>query len=182
MHRPLDGIFVVLWMPHCARVYFQCFHCGLYLQVVFYFLTDLPKLDSTGQAARVQSDDTLPLGKQHTIVTARDNLPRVQQTHRLILWPARAWHKWLTSRSGKAGCGANTENSILALVLFYWLDLTYLSVFVSSSAVATFASLPAKLINGGIAGLIGVTCVFPIDLAKTRLQNQQNGSRLYTSM
>ncbi|CAG5957918.1 unnamed protein product [Menidia menidia] len=43
-------------------------------------------------------------------------------------------------------------------------------------------SLPAKLINGGIAGLIGVTCVFPIDLAKTRLQNQQNGSRLYNSM
>nr|XP_020835031.1 mitochondrial glutamate carrier 1 isoform X2 [Phascolarctos cinereus] len=43
-------------------------------------------------------------------------------------------------------------------------------------------SLPAKLINGGIAGLIGVTCVFPIDLAKTRLQNQQNGQRIYTSM
>ncbi|XP_067256421.1 mitochondrial glutamate carrier 1 [Chanodichthys erythropterus] len=43
-------------------------------------------------------------------------------------------------------------------------------------------SLPAKLFNGGIAGLIGVTCVFPIDLAKTRLQNQQNGSRIYTSM
>ncbi|MGH0164775.1 UNVERIFIED_CONTAM: hypothetical protein FKN15_053304, partial [Acipenser sinensis] len=43
-------------------------------------------------------------------------------------------------------------------------------------------SLPAKLINGGIAGLIGVTCVFPIDLAKTRLQNQQNGSRLYSSL
>ncbi|KAK7892101.1 hypothetical protein WMY93_024064 [Mugilogobius chulae] len=42
-------------------------------------------------------------------------------------------------------------------------------------------SLPAKLINGGIAGLIGVTCVFPIDLAKTRLQNQQNGQRLYTA-
>ncbi|KAI4903118.1 hypothetical protein NFI96_015700 [Prochilodus magdalenae] len=42
--------------------------------------------------------------------------------------------------------------------------------------------MPAKLINGGVAGLIGVTCVFPIDLAKTRLQNQQNGSRLYTSM
>uniref|UniRef100_A0A4X2KBL6 Mitochondrial glutamate carrier 1 n=1 Tax=Vombatus ursinus TaxID=29139 RepID=A0A4X2KBL6_VOMUR len=42
--------------------------------------------------------------------------------------------------------------------------------------------LPAKLINGGIAGLIGVTCVFPIDLAKTRLQNQQNGQRIYTSM
>ncbi|KAK1798592.1 hypothetical protein P4O66_006885, partial [Electrophorus voltai] len=45
-----------------------------------------------------------------------------------------------------------------------------------------YFSLPVKLINGGVAGLIGVTCVFPIDLAKTRLQNQQNGSRLYTSM
>ncbi|XP_051571461.1 mitochondrial glutamate carrier 1 [Myxocyprinus asiaticus] len=45
-----------------------------------------------------------------------------------------------------------------------------------------FLSMPAKLINGGIAGLIGVTCVFPIDLAKTRLQNQQNGSRIYSSM
>ncbi|XP_078276944.1 mitochondrial glutamate carrier 1-like isoform X1 [Rhinoraja longicauda] len=43
-------------------------------------------------------------------------------------------------------------------------------------------SLPAKLINGGIAGLIGVTCVFPIDLTKTRLQNQRNGQRTYTSM
>ncbi|XP_045564451.1 mitochondrial glutamate carrier 1 isoform X2 [Salmo salar] len=43
-------------------------------------------------------------------------------------------------------------------------------------------SLPAKLINGGIAGLIGVTCVFPIDLAKTRLQNQQNGPRLSTML
>uniref|UniRef100_UPI00358EF619 mitochondrial glutamate carrier 1-like isoform X2 n=1 Tax=Myxine glutinosa TaxID=7769 RepID=UPI00358EF619 len=43
-------------------------------------------------------------------------------------------------------------------------------------------SLPAKLINGGIAGLIGVTCVFPIDLAKTRLQNQQEGQRLYRNM
>ncbi|XP_039219759.1 mitochondrial glutamate carrier 2 [Crotalus tigris] len=42
-------------------------------------------------------------------------------------------------------------------------------------------SLPAKLINGGIAGLVGVTCVFPIDLAKTRLQNQQ-GQAVYTGM
>uniref|UniRef100_A0A670KIN4 Mitochondrial glutamate carrier 2 n=1 Tax=Podarcis muralis TaxID=64176 RepID=A0A670KIN4_PODMU len=38
-----------------------------------------------------------------------------------------------------------------------------------------------KLINGGIAGLVGVTCVFPIDLAKTRLQNQQ-GQAIYTGM
>ncbi|XP_056373882.1 mitochondrial glutamate carrier 2 [Hyla sarda] len=42
-------------------------------------------------------------------------------------------------------------------------------------------SLPAKLINGGIAGLVGVTCVFPIDLAKTRLQNQQ-GQGVYRGM
>ncbi|KAM5170891.1 mitochondrial glutamate carrier 2 [Mantella aurantiaca] len=42
-------------------------------------------------------------------------------------------------------------------------------------------SLPAKLINGGIAGLVGVTCVFPIDLAKTRLQNQQ-GQAVYRGM
>ncbi|XP_053320672.1 mitochondrial glutamate carrier 2 [Spea bombifrons] len=42
-------------------------------------------------------------------------------------------------------------------------------------------SLPAKLINGGVAGLVGVTCVFPIDLAKTRLQNQQ-GRSIYTGM
>uniref|UniRef100_F6VZV6 Solute carrier family 25 member 18 n=1 Tax=Equus caballus TaxID=9796 RepID=F6VZV6_HORSE len=34
------------------------------------------------------------------------------------------------------------------------------------------SSCGAKLINGGVAGLVGVTWVFPIDLAKTRLQNQ----------
>ncbi|KAB1251410.1 p53-induced death domain-containing protein 1 [Camelus dromedarius] len=50
------------------------------------------------------------------------------------------------------------------------------------SRVLCTSGLTAKLINGGIAGLIGVTCVFPIDLAKTRLQNQQNGQRMYTSM
>uniref|UniRef100_A0A8C9YVE8 Mitochondrial glutamate carrier 1 n=1 Tax=Sander lucioperca TaxID=283035 RepID=A0A8C9YVE8_SANLU len=43
-------------------------------------------------------------------------------------------------------------------------------------------SLPAKLINGGIAGMVGVTCVFPIDLAKTRLQNQRSGQQLYKNM
>ncbi|KAL4659452.1 mitochondrial glutamate carrier 1-like isoform X1 [Arapaima gigas] len=42
-------------------------------------------------------------------------------------------------------------------------------------------SLPAKLINGGVAGLVGVTCVFPIDLAKTRLQNQQ-GTKVYSGL
>ncbi|KAM4796345.1 mitochondrial glutamate carrier 1-like [Rhinophrynus dorsalis] len=43
-------------------------------------------------------------------------------------------------------------------------------------------SLPAKLINGGVAGIIGVTCVFPIDLTKTRLQNQRNGQQIYKSI
>ncbi|XP_028303208.1 solute carrier family 25 member 55a isoform X1 [Gouania willdenowi] len=43
-------------------------------------------------------------------------------------------------------------------------------------------SLPAKLINGGIAGIVGVTCVFPIDLAKTRLQNQRHGQQVYKNM
>ncbi|XP_022913628.1 mitochondrial glutamate carrier 1-like [Onthophagus taurus] len=44
-----------------------------------------------------------------------------------------------------------------------------------------FELLP-KIINGGIAGIIGVSCVFPLDLVKTRLQNQQKGQRIYTSM
>ncbi|XP_034979762.2 mitochondrial glutamate carrier 1 isoform X1 [Zootoca vivipara] len=43
-------------------------------------------------------------------------------------------------------------------------------------------SLPAKLINGGAAGIIGVTCIFPIDLVKTRLQNQRSGQQVYKSM
>ncbi|KAG7228277.1 hypothetical protein INR49_009138 [Caranx melampygus] len=30
--------------------------------------------------------------------------------------------------------------------------------------------------------MVGVTCVFPIDLAKTRLQNQRNGQQLYKNM
>ncbi|XP_070936080.1 mitochondrial glutamate carrier 2 isoform X4 [Macaca nemestrina] len=41
--------------------------------------------------------------------------------------------------------------------------------------------ITAKLINGGVAGLVGVTCVFPIDLAKTRLQNQ-HGKAMYKGM
>ncbi|XP_029664178.1 mitochondrial glutamate carrier 1-like [Formica exsecta] len=42
-----------------------------------------------------------------------------------------------------------------------------------------------KIINGGIAGIIGVSVVFPLDLVKTRLQNQvigPNGERMYNSM
>ncbi|KAI6177059.1 hypothetical protein M3Y97_00866200 [Aphelenchoides bicaudatus] len=39
----------------------------------------------------------------------------------------------------------------------------------------SFNYLP-KIINGGLAGIIGVSCVFPIDLVKTRLQNQRPDS------
>uniref|UniRef100_A0A3Q0SDM1 Mitochondrial glutamate carrier 2 n=1 Tax=Amphilophus citrinellus TaxID=61819 RepID=A0A3Q0SDM1_AMPCI len=52
----------------------------------------------------------------------------------------------------------------------------------TADKVWTCALLPAKLINGGIAGMVGVTCVFPIDLAKTRLQNQRSGQQIYKNM
>ncbi|CAD5222207.1 unnamed protein product [Bursaphelenchus xylophilus] len=38
---------------------------------------------------------------------------------------------------------------------------------------AQFSYLP-KILNGGFAGIVGVTCVFPLDLVKTRLQNQRS--------
>lgn len=46
-------------------------------------------------------------------------------------------------------------------------------------------SLIPKIVNGGIAGIIGVSCVFPLDLVKTRLQNSKpgpNGERMYSGM
>uniref|UniRef100_A0A6G1SCV6 Mitochondrial glutamate carrier 1 n=1 Tax=Aceria tosichella TaxID=561515 RepID=A0A6G1SCV6_9ACAR len=42
--------------------------------------------------------------------------------------------------------------------------------------------LVAKIINGGIAGMVGVASLFPIDLAKTRLQNQTVGNEVYKSI
>lgn len=49
--------------------------------------------------------------------------------------------------------------------------------------MATDFKLVPRVINGGIAGIVGVTCVFPIDLVKTRLQSQQNEHpRMYKNM
>ncbi|XP_059572995.1 mitochondrial glutamate carrier 1-like [Alligator mississippiensis] len=42
-------------------------------------------------------------------------------------------------------------------------------------------SLWARLLDGAVAGVVGVTCVFPLDLAKTRLQNQRAGRGAYRS-
>ncbi|XP_057313712.1 mitochondrial glutamate carrier 2-like [Hydractinia symbiolongicarpus] len=39
------------------------------------------------------------------------------------------------------------------------------------------SSFSAKLLNGAIAGSVGTCCVFPLDLAKTRLQDQRTVSR-----
>ncbi len=132
--------------------------------------------EKTGRSVIGPHNSTLTATHKQT--TDKDDLPSVSVTHRLTLWPARASHKWLTSRSGEAVWGTTDSST----ALFSSTDLSY-SYFLSDPFWSSpSSSLPAKLINGGIAGLIGVTCVFPIDLAKTRLQNQQNGSRLYTSM
>lgn len=48
--------------------------------------------------------------------------------------------------------------------------------------VFIFSRFVPKVVNGGIAGIVGVTCVFPIDLVKTRMQNQQDGKKLYKNV
>lgn len=42
----------------------------------------------------------------------------------------------------------------------------------------------SKILNGGIAGIVGVSIVYPIDLVKTRLQNQNSstGEKQYKNM
>ncbi|XP_066935090.1 mitochondrial glutamate carrier 1-like isoform X1 [Clytia hemisphaerica] len=46
-----------------------------------------------------------------------------------------------------------------------------------ASKKSNTSSFSAKLINGGIAGSIGTCCVFPLDLAKTRIQDQRTFSK-----
>merc|ERR1719147_476150 len=55
---------------------------------------------------------------------------------------------------------------------------------VASATNQQFSIVP-KIINGGIAGIIGVSCVFPLDLVKTRLQNKNLGQmekKMYSGM
>jgi len=63
-------------------------------------------------------------------------------------------------------------------------EALYKASQIQPAPVKQFSIIP-KIINGGIAGIIGVTCVFPLDLVKTRLQNQKvgpNGEKMYNSM
>lgn len=69
---------------------------------------------------------------------------------------------------------------------FYLEFLAHISTrrLIPNSILLPYSLVP-KIINGGIAGIIGVSCVFPLDLVKTRLQNQQvgpNGEKMYSSM
>lgn len=77
---------------------------------------------------------------------------------------------------------ANAQ-SILIFFSLKWPSKCKIIEFISLS-LSIYSLLP-KIINGGIAGIIGVSCVFPLDLVKTRLQNQQigpNGEKMYKSM
>jgi len=53
-----------------------------------------------------------------------------------------------------------------------------------ASESSTQFPLFSKILNGGIAGIVGVSIVYPIDLVKTRLQNQNTsiGEKLYKNM
>ena len=65
-----------------------------------------------------------------------------------------------------------------------WLDQDhFIYTYVQLCDLSLCRLLP-KIINGSIAGIVGVTCVFPIDLVKTRLQNQRSDGpvKMYNSM
>ncbi|KHJ77349.1 hypothetical protein OESDEN_23031 [Oesophagostomum dentatum] len=57
------------------------------------------------------------------------------------------------------------------MLCFCSLESFNLFFFQTDMGGQEFSYVP-KIMNGGLAGIVGVTCVFPIDLVKTRLQNQ----------
>lgn len=67
---------------------------------------------------------------------------------------------------------SSTQQKFLYVILTFFLTFLFIRY------------LP-KIINGGFAGIVGVSFVFPIDLVKTRLQNQRitsNGNVQYNGM
>ena len=69
----------------------------------------------------------------------------------------------------------NTEFKYVRSIFIHYMFKIYF-LFISKKRLA------AKCVNGSIAGIVGVSCVFPIDLVKTRLQSQSNSNRIYNSM
>jgi solute carrier family 25 aspartate/glutamate transporter 12/13 len=51
----------------------------------------------------------------------------------------------------------------------------------SSSTAVQDVPLHKKVVFSGISGSIATTCIYPIDLVKTKLQDQKGGVRLYES-
>ncbi|KIH57463.1 hypothetical protein ANCDUO_12345, partial [Ancylostoma duodenale] len=72
----------------------------------------------------------------------------------------------------------------LVCVSKYQIKCAELNILQTGMGGQEFSYVP-KIMNGGLAGIVGVTCVFPIDLVKTRLQNQPilaNGEVQYKGM
>uniref|UniRef100_A0A914HXC6 DNA-directed RNA polymerase n=1 Tax=Globodera rostochiensis TaxID=31243 RepID=A0A914HXC6_GLORO len=63
---------------------------------------------------------------------------------------------------------------ICSLIGGIFATSAFLLLAMSLDSRKQFSYLP-KVLNGGFAGIVGVTCVFPIDLCKTRLQTQRVG-------
>lgn len=63
------------------------------------------------------------------------------------------------------------------------MDIDELDLGNDFSAIVTKPKVQClpKILNGGIAGIVGVSCVFPLDLVKTRLQSQR-GVSSYTGI
>ena len=80
------------------------------------------------------------------------------------------------------------QNRVIVFAFFFFLfaDSNLIS-FTEDDApkfnkLTTEAFLVAKSFAlGGVSGALGATAVYPIDLVKTRMQNQREGKRLYAT-